>query len=107
VDEVLGGTEMLCRHAFGNFVVQHILEHGAPRHRHHVISVLCADAQRLARHRVASHVMKCALVNSAEEDKQSLVWAISPDQESLSDLAHHHCGSFVVREMKRTSSLAS
>lgn len=101
VGEVLSGAESLCRHAFGNFVIQHILEHGTPAHQSRVAAVLGADAQRLARHRVASHVIKCALVNCTAEDKRRLVEALSADAEALADLAHHHCGSFVMRELKR------
>lgn len=103
IEEVLSGTEKLCRHAFGNFVVQHILEHGISEHKQRVAEVLHADAVRLAKHRVASHVMKSALVHCEAEDRQRLTQALSADAGELSDLAHHHCGSFVVREMKRAA----
>lgn len=102
IEEVLSGAPQLCRHTFGNFVVQHILEHGTPEQKHQVVEVIHSDIQRLARHRVASHVVRCALKHSAPEDRQRLVQAIRKDPADLSDLAHHHCGSFVVREMRRS-----
>merc|ERR1719203_600687 len=102
-DKVLASAEQLCRHPFGNFVVQHLLEHGTPEQRRAVVDMLCADLQRLARHRVASHVVRSALKNASAEDKQRLVSNLSADAENLADLAHHHCGSFVVREMRRES----
>lgn len=101
VDEVLTGAAQLCRHTFGNFVVQHILVHGLEEQRHKVADILGADIQRLARHRVASHVVRCALVHCAQEDRSQLALAMSADAAEFADLAHHHCGSFVVREMKR------
>mmetsp|Transcript_56361 Transcript_56361/g.175040 ORF Transcript_56361/g.175040 Transcript_56361/m.175040 type:complete len:316 (+) Transcript_56361:55-1002(+) len=101
VDEVLAGAQQLCRHTFGNFVIQHILVHGMADQRQKVASVLCADVQRLARHRVASHVVRCALVHCSPKDRQTLALAMSADAGEFADLAHHHCGSFVVREMKR------
>mmetsp|Transcript_15980 Transcript_15980/g.33279 ORF Transcript_15980/g.33279 Transcript_15980/m.33279 type:complete len:597 (-) Transcript_15980:453-2243(-) len=101
VDEVLAGAPQLCRHTFGNFVIQHILVHGIEEQRQKVAAVLCADIQRLARHRVASHVVRCALVHCSPEDRQRLALAMSADAGEFADLAHHHCGSFVVREMKR------
>lgn len=103
IEEVLGGTEKLCRHAFGNFVVQHILEHGTFDHRRRVAEVLLADTVRLAKHRVASHVVKSALVHCSTDDRQRLTHTLSADVGELSDLAHHHCGSFVVREMRRAA----
>lgn len=102
IEEVLAGAPQLCRHTFGNFVVQHVLEHGTPEQKHHIVEVIHADVQRLARHRVASHVVRCALKHSAPEDRQKLVQAIRKDPADLADLAHHHCGSFVVREMRRS-----
>mmetsp|Transcript_31184 Transcript_31184/g.97011 ORF Transcript_31184/g.97011 Transcript_31184/m.97011 type:complete len:539 (-) Transcript_31184:110-1726(-) len=101
VEEVLLGASQLCRHTFGNFVIQHILVHGMEEQRQRVAGVLCADIQRLARHRVASHVVRCALVHCSLEDRQRLALAMSADAGEFADLAHHHCGSFVVREMKR------
>lgn len=101
--EVLEGTEKLCRHAFGNFVVQHVLEHGSPSQRTQVADVLLTDVVRLAKHRVASHVVKAALVHCGQDDKERLIKALSADNAELSDLAHHHCGSFVVRELRRAS----
>merc|ERR1719203_1658492 len=100
-DKVLAGAEQLCRHPFGNFVVQHLLEHGTPEQQRALVDMLRADIQRLARHRVASHVVRSALKNASPEDKQRLVSDLSVDAENLTDLAHHHCGSFVIREMRR------
>ena len=60
----------------GNFVVQHVLEHGTAAERHEVVEVIHGDVQRLARHRVASHVVRCALKHSGAEDRQRLVQAI-------------------------------
>lgn len=102
IEEVLAGAPQLCRHTFGNFVVQHVLEHGTAQQKHHIVEVIQQDLQRLARHRVASHVVRCALKHSAAEDRQQLVQAIRKDPADLADLAHHHCGSFVVREMRRS-----
>lgn len=101
VSEVLSGAAQLCRHTFGNFVIQHILEHGTPAQRHGVAEVLHADIQRLARHRVASYVVRSALVHCTPEDRNWLVQTMKADAVELQDLTHHHCGSFVVREMRR------
>lgn len=105
VVEVLDEVEKLCRHAFGNFVIQHIMEHGTDLHRQQVSNVLCTDAVRFAKHRVASHVVKAALLHCERSDKARLVQALCADAAELSNLAHHHCGSFVVRELRRTNDI--
>lgn len=58
---------------------------------------------RLARHKIASHVMRSALVNCASKDRQRLVQVLSADPEDYAEMMHHHCGSFVAREIKRTT----
>lgn len=104
LEEVLNSAPLLCRHTFGNFVIQHILVHGMEEQRQKIAAILCADIQRLARHRVASHVVRCALVHCSPHDRQQLALSMSVDAGEFADLAHHHCGSFVVREMKRADS---
>jgi len=99
--EILDGASQLSRHTFGNFVIQHVLEHGTQPQRRVIVDMLLSDIQRLARHRVASHVVRAALVHCNMEDRQELVDAMRADAAELADLAHHHCGSFVVREMRR------
>jgi len=85
--------------------VQHVLEHGTPLQRKQVADVLEVDIVRLAKHRVASHVVRCALVHCDGSDRQRLKQAILKNPEKRTNLAHHHCGSFVVREMRRVGHL--
>ena len=53
-----------------------------PEQKHHIVEVIHADVQRLARHRVASHVVRCALKHSAPEDRpaenQQTVVVVNP-----------------------------
>jgi len=101
VDEVLADASQLCRHPFGNFVVQHVLKLGTPVQRRSIVEILHTDVARLARHRVSSHVVRCALANCSAEDRQRLIDALSVDDPGLTELAHHHCGSYVAREIRR------
>merc|ERR1711988_1047284 len=51
----------LSRDAFGNYVVQHVLEYGAVRYRSQVASALIQDGiVALAQHRIASNVVQKA-----------------------------------------------
>jgi len=101
VNEVLADACQLCRHPFGNFVVQHVMKHGTPTQRRNLVDVVHRDIHRLARHRVASHVVRCTLVHSTAEERRALVGTLGADMANLADLASHHCGSYIVREMRR------
>jgi len=96
--EVMSDAPRLCRHPFGNFVLQHILEHGTVAQQSGVVDVLINDAPSLARHRIASHVLQCALVHCTSHDRERLTSALtSGGAEELKSLAHSQYGSFVVR----------
>jgi len=72
IAEVLMCTPQLARHTYGNFVIQHILQYGTSCQVHQIADVLLADAMRFATHRVASHVMSCAMSCCSPDDVQSL-----------------------------------
>merc|ERR1719240_1253506 len=103
VDQVLTEAESLCRHQYGNFILQHILQYGSPRQRSVIARVVHADIMRLAKHRLASHIVSCALVNCAPEDVQMLINAVLQDANELYKLSRREYGSFVVREVHRAA----
>merc|ERR1711972_704983 len=105
IDEIVDSSSELCRHTYVNFVMQSALLHGSESQKTSVMDMLVNDVQRLARHRVASHVVRFALAGCGEEGQKRLTEALSEDPAELSDLTHHHCGSFVVRQMRRNMSL--
>mmetsp|Transcript_36762 Transcript_36762/g.66074 ORF Transcript_36762/g.66074 Transcript_36762/m.66074 type:complete len:505 (+) Transcript_36762:101-1615(+) len=100
IEEVLAAASQLCRHVFGNFVIQHIFEHGTSGQKRLLADMIIGDIRRLARHRVASHVVRCALIHCCSEDKNRLAQALTAEPAELADLARHHWGSFVVRELR-------
>jgi pumilio RNA-binding family len=101
MDEIVAQTAILCRHSFANFVVKHVLEHGTDLQRAQIIELLLQDVCRLAKHRVASHVVQSALVYASAEDRARLKQAMSSDSTELEDIRKTQCGRFVVEEMVR------
>lgn len=91
----------LSKHAYGNYEVQHLLEHGSQQQRHQLLQQLICEAKRMARHKVASHVIESALVHAAHEDRQQLKAALAESVEALQSLSASNYGSFVVKEMKK------
>eukprot|EP00913_Durusdinium_trenchii_P014648 g13743.t1 len=83
----------LSKHAYGNYVVQHLLEHGDALQRHQLLQQLCAEAKRLARHKVASYVIESALVHAGPEDEMQLKAALAESIEALQSLSASNYGS--------------
>jgi len=101
VAELLGDVQTLMTNRYGNFVVQRLLEHGSAAAKWQVVNVICcSDVKQLARHWVASNVLRCAFVNGSAEDKVRLACAIAPDSLELTKLSHNRHGSFIAREIK-------
>lgn len=103
IDKVLSEAAALCRHQYGNFILQHILQYGSLRQRSVIAHVIHEDIMRLSKHRLASHIVSCALVNCSRDDIKMLTEAILQDAGKLYHLSRREYGSFVVREVNRAA----
>merc|ERR1719193_1578132 len=59
---------------FGNYVVQHILEH-CPEDRDVIIKYMCAQIFPMSKHKFASNVAERCLLSANEEQKSALIEA--------------------------------
>jgi len=101
VAELLDAVPRLISNRYGNFVVQRLLEHGNAATRWRVVTAICCnDAKQLARHWVASNVLRCALIHCSSEDKARLAFSVAPDAVELAKLSKHRHGSYVAQEIK-------
>jgi len=102
VTELFESVTELAAHRLGNFIVQRMLEHGDATARERIIDAFCAcDAKFLARHKIASHVLRTAIVHAPLEARRKLVQAIAPDAQQLAKLCQHRHGSFVAHAIKQ------
>jgi len=102
LDEALLQAGLLCRHAFGHYVVQSILEHGLPRQHHAIVAVLCSDLPSFAKSRNGCYVIEDAFAYCDAEDKQALVDAfLGLSLEQLVALAQHTFGSHALHSLLR------
>lgn len=102
IDEVLAGVGGLCRHSFGHYVIQSILEHGTPEQRHAIAAALRAELARSVQNRNACYVIENALSYCSVEDRQALVEGLlGGGSGRLAALAQHQFGSHVVRALLR------
>lgn len=101
----LANGACLCRHQYGNFILQHILQYGSKSQRKAVADLILVDIIRLSKHRLASHIVTCALIHCSPEDVHRLTRAVLHDETELYNLSRREYGSFVVREAHRAVKL--
>jgi hypothetical protein len=101
LEELLVEAETLCRHLYGNFVMQHIFEHGSKDWKDQVAQQLVQTLPQLAKHRTASHVVQKALECGDEVAQRSFAMALmnGKEEDSLIDVACNRYGSFVIEEL--------
>jgi hypothetical protein len=99
IDEVLVDAGALCRHNFGHYVMQAVLEHGLPRQRRCVAAVLRNDLMRLARNRNACYVIEKALVYGEAEDCSAIAAELLEDPDHVLMLAKTQVGCYIVKAL--------
>jgi len=105
VDEFLTEAHELLRHPYAHFVLQAVLEHGLPRHKHQVALALHGANENFnallhnAMNRHASTVLETALLYCSPEDTQLLAEKILGEQGNVVALAQNQFGCFVLRAL--------
>merc|ERR550537_34729 len=97
---VIENAYVLCRHPFGNYVVQHVLEYGTLSQRNSVVEALLqGGVMQLAMHRVASNVIERALVECTAEGRQALVGQLVAEPSATLTMASSRYGSFIAQRL--------
>lgn len=99
LEEILSDLSELCNHPFASFVVRHLLEFGAPEHKHRVADALRSDVFGFAKHKFGSHVVEATLRHASLEDQQVLAKELLGNKEQLMVLAANQFGRHVVRAL--------
>lgn len=106
IQEVLGSVASLAQDQFGNYVIQHILEHGAPRYKEAVIAALVGDVVHLSRHKFASNVVEKSLHYCTSGDRDRMIERILGGEEAsepLQQLTTDQFANYVVQRLLETS----
>jgi pumilio RNA-binding family len=96
VEEILVETMDLCCHNFGHHVIQTILEHGHPAHKHTIAETLRAQSHLIARNRNAAYVAERALTYCSPADQQALTTTLLSQPQLFVALAENQFGFHVV-----------
>ncbi|KAG1365802.1 Pumilio [Cocos nucifera] len=73
MDEILNSVCMLAQDQYGNYVVQHVLEHGKPHEQSAIIKKLAGQIVQMSQQKFASNVVEKCLTFGGPEERQLLV----------------------------------
>ncbi|XP_022755809.1 pumilio homolog 2-like isoform X2 [Durio zibethinus] len=73
MDEILGCVSMLAQDQYGNYVVQHVLQHGKPHERSIIIKELAGKIVQMSQQKFASNVVEKCLTFGGPSEHQLLV----------------------------------
>ena len=92
VDALLADAWDLCRHVYGNFVIQHLLEHGQQAHRRLIIHLLCGDPTTAALDPFACNVLDKGLSYGSIDDQRRIANVVLRERALLSKMARLRTG---------------
>lgn len=78
--ELLSETPRLVQDQYGNYVVQHVLEHGRPEDKAEIIRHLRGRIVTLSQHKFASNVIEKCVQHGGHEDRQMILEEIVADR---------------------------
>jgi hypothetical protein len=101
IAEILCESSELCRHDFGHYVLEAVLEHGISEQKQRIAVSLEAEAVQHASDRSAAYIIEAALQHCAPADQARLASLFLKQPESLVSLAEAKSSCHVVRALLR------
>ncbi|CAL5028625.1 unnamed protein product [Urochloa decumbens] len=102
MNEIVQQTFRLTDDKFGNYVVQHVLEHGKPEERSSIIQKLSGQVVVLSKQKFASNVIEKCLANGTPEERDSLIGEIISSGQTFQELMKDQFGNYVVQRVLQT-----
>jgi hypothetical protein len=100
--EVLQDADALCKHAYGNYVIRHLLEYGFLEHQQWIVMALCQDLLENAKHQHGSRVVETALQFCDAQEQQTLIEGLLADPNQFLSLAKSLSGRHVAKALLKT-----
>ncbi|EYU45944.1 hypothetical protein ABFS82_04G087800 [Erythranthe guttata] len=107
MEEILGSVSMLAQDQYGNYVVQHVLEHGKPHERTTIIQELAGKIVQMSQQKFASNVVEKCLTFGDPSERQLLVnemLGTTDENEPLQAMMKDQFANYVVQKVLETCS---
>ncbi|XP_076936568.1 pumilio homolog 2-like [Bidens hawaiensis] len=105
MDEILNSINMLAQDQYGNYVVQHVLEHGKPHERKCIIDQLTGQIVQMSQQKFASNVVEKCLTFGTPEERRTLVTEMlgtTDENEPLQVMMKDQFANYVVQKVLET-----
>ncbi|CAN1167143.1 Pumilio homolog 2 [Linum perenne] len=105
MDEIMGSVSMLAQDQYGNYVVQHVLEHGKPHERSTIIKELAGRIVQMSQQKFASNVVEKCLTFSGPDEREILVnemLGTTDENEPLQAMMKDQFANYVVQKVLET-----
>ncbi|KAG9454619.1 hypothetical protein H6P81_007523 [Aristolochia fimbriata] len=105
MDEILQCVCLLAQDQYGNYVVQHVLEHGKPHERSAIIKKLAGQIVQMSQQKFASNVVEKCLTFGGPAERQILVnemLGTTDENEPLQAMMKDQFANYVVQKVLET-----
>ena len=105
MDEILQSVCTLAQDRYGNYVIQHVLEHGKPHERAAVIKKLAGKIVQMSQQKFASNVIEKCLQFGGPTERQILISEMlgsTNENEPLQAMMKDQFANYVVQKVLET-----
>ncbi|MCO5588874.1 hypothetical protein L7F22_042835 [Adiantum nelumboides] len=105
MDEILRSVCTLAQDQYGNYVVQHILEHGKPEERSDILTKMAGQIVQMSQHKFASNVVEKCLEFGGPAERQILITEMlgqTDENEPLQAMMKDQYANYVVQKVLET-----
>nr|XP_043619094.1 pumilio homolog 2-like [Erigeron canadensis] len=107
MDEILACVSLLAQDQYGNYVIQHVLEHGKPNERSIIIQELAGKIVQMSQQKFASNVVEKCLTFGDVSERKLLVnemLGTTDENEPLQAMMKDQFANYVVQKVLETCS---
>eukprot|EP00959_Pyramimonas_sp_CCMP1952_P287778 6018350-Pyramimonas_sp.AAC.1 len=101
--EILGHVCQLAQDQYGNYVVQHVLEHGQWDEKMEIVAKLAGQIVEMSQHKFASNVVERCLQHGGQQGRQMIVNEMlgqTEEADSLQAMMKDQYANYVVQKVR-------
>ncbi|XP_048565109.1 pumilio homolog 1-like [Triticum urartu] len=105
MDEILQSVCMLAQDQYGNYVIQHVMQHGKPHERSFIIEKLAGQIIQMSQQKFASNVVEKCLTFGGPSEREVIInemLGTTDENEPLQAMMKDQFGNYVVQKVLET-----